>query len=76
VRFAARGRAADDELARLGLDLALADPVAAVAEGQDAGCHAWRSSPSLSKDAARIRFSPAGTSSAATTSCSMIPTKP
>ena len=33
------------------------------------------SSPSLPNDAERIRFSPAGTSSVATTFCSKMPTK-
>jgi hypothetical protein len=63
------------EVAGLVPDPPLADPAVAVVEGQRAGGDAGGSSPSLSNDADRIRFSPVGRSSVATTFCSSIPTK-
>ena len=72
----AQALAGDRELARLGLDAALADLRGR--RGTATGSR-WRraggSSPSLSNEADRIRSSPVGRSSVASTFCSNMPTK-
>ncbi len=63
--------ATDRELPGLGLDASLPDLLLAVVERQDPGRDP-ASSPSFSKLAARISFSPVGTSLLATIFCSML----